>query len=298
MSRLQGYLAIVASAIGFATLAIFGRWAVADGVNTNSLLFLRFTTAAVVMGAICFARREPLPASRSLWPLVGMGAIGYVGQATCYLTALQFASAGLVALLLYLYPVLVAALSVIFLRERLTWPRVLALALALAGVALTAGPVTGEWRGVALALGAAAIYSVYIIVGDRVLAAGSPAAVSPWMSSAVIFAAAGLMAGALMLIGGVAFPRTPAGWGAMAGIVALATLVPVSLFLYGVSRIGATNAALLSTLEPIVTTLLAAWAFNERLGALTLVGGGLILLATVVIVLGRHQTVAAAAPIA
>lgn len=293
MSRLQGYLAIVASAIGFATLAIFGRWAVADGVNTNSLLFLRFTTAAVVMGAICFARREPLPASRSLWPLVGMGAIGYVGQATCYLTALQFASAGLVALLLYLYPVLVAALSVIFLRERLTWPRVLALALALAGVALTAGPVTGEWRGVALALGAAAIYSVYIIVGDRVLTA-----VSPWMSSAVIFASAGLMAGALMLIGGVAFPRTSAGWGAMAGIVALATLVPVSLFLFGVSRIGATNAALLSTLEPIVTTLLAAWAFNERLGALTLVGGGLILLATVVIVLGRHQTASAAAPIA
>jgi len=161
----------------------------------------------------------------------------------------------------------------------------LALALALAGVALTAGPVTGEWRGVALALGAAAIYSVYIIVGDRVLAA-----VSPWMSSAVIFASAGTMSGVLMLFGGVTLPATTGGWGAMAGIVVLATLGPVSLFLLGVSRIGATNAALVSTLEPIVTTLLAAWAFNESLSALTLLGGALILLATVVVVLGRDRS--------
>ena len=285
MSRPQGYAAVVASAIGFATLALFGRWAAADGVNTNSLLFLRFGTAAVVMFAICFARRERLPRARALWPLIGMGAIGYVGQATCYLTALQYASAGLVALLLSLYPVLVAVLSVLFLRDRFTWPRVLALALALAGVALTAGPVTGEWRGVALALGAAAIYSVYIIVGDRVLAA-----VSPWMSSAVIFASAGTMSGVLMLFGGVTLPATTGGWGAMAGIVVLATLGPVSLFLLGVSRIGATNAALVSTLEPIVTTLLAAWAFNESLSALTLLGGALILLATVVVVLGRDRS--------
>lgn len=284
MSRLQGYLAIIASAIGFSTLATFGRWAAADGVNTNSLLFLRFTAAAVVMLAICLARGEKLPAPRSLWPLIGMGAIGYVGQATCYLTALQYASAGLVALLLYLYPVLVAILSVVFLRDRMTWPRVLALGLALAGVALTAGPVSGEWRGIALGLGAAGIYSIYIIVGDRVLAA-----VSPWMSSAVIFASAGAMAGVLMLIGGVAFPATSAGWGAMAGIVTLATLVPVSLFLLGVSRVGATNAALLSTLEPIATALLAAWAFGERLSDLSLMGGALILLATVVVVLGRDR---------
>lgn len=284
MSRLHGYLAIIASAVGFSTLALFGRWVVAEGVNTSSLLFLRFTIAAVVMGAICVARGERLPAPRALWPLIGMGAIGYVGQATCYLTALQFASAGLVSLLLYLYPVLVAALSVLFLRERLTRARVLALLLALGGVALTVGPVTGEWRGVAFALGAAVIYSVYIIIGDRVLAT-----VSPWMSSAVIFAAAGAMSGALSLIGGVTLPATPGGWGSMAGIVALATLMPVSLFLLGVARIGATNAALLSTLEPIVTALLAAWAFAERLGPLTLAGGALILLAAVVVVLGRDR---------
>jgi len=263
---------------------MFGRWVVAEGVNTNSLLFLRFTAAAVVMGLICVARGERLPAQRALWPLIGMGAIGYVGQATCYLTALQFASAGLVSLLLYLYPVLVAALSVLFLRERLTRARVLALLLALGGVALTVGPVTGEWRGVAFALGAAVIYSVYIIIGDRVLAT-----VSPWMSSAVIFAAAGAMSGALMLVGGVTLPATPGGWGSMVGIVALATLMPVSLFLLGVARIGATNAALLSTLEPIVTALLAAWAFTERLSPLTLAGGALILLAAVVVVLGRDR---------
>ena len=84
----------------------------------------------------------------------------------------------------------------------------------------------------------------------------------------------------------------------MAGIVTLATLVPVSLFLLGVSRVGDTNAALLSTLEPIATALLAAWAFGEHLGFWSLIGGALILLATVVVVLGRDRGASATTSIA
>jgi len=56
-----------------------------------------------------------------------MGAIGYVGQAFCYLTALKYASPGLVALLLYLYPVFVAILSAIWLHEPITHRKALTL---------------------------------------------------------------------------------------------------------------------------------------------------------------------------
>ena len=69
----------------------------------------------------------------------------------------------------------------------------------------------------------------------------------------------------------------------MAGIVLLATVIPVVAFLAGLERIGPTNAAMLSTLEPVVTVLLAAWLFAERLEPLTMVGGALILVAVVVL---------------
>jgi drug/metabolite transporter (DMT)-like permease len=60
------------------------------------------------------------------------------------------------------------------------------------------------------------------------------------------------------------------------------------MFLAGLERIGPTNAAMLSTLEPVVTVLLAAWMFGERLQSIALFGGAMILIA--VILLTRGET--------
>ena len=70
-----------------------------------------------------------------------------------------------------------------------------------------------------MALGAAAIYSVNIIVGAQVMKQ-----VSAIQSSTVIFAAGGVMAGLLMVGTGVHLPVTPAGWAAIGGLVVVATV--------------------------------------------------------------------------
>ena len=97
MNRLTGILLIGLSAASFGTLAIFGRYAYADGMDTFTVLFLRFAIAAVVMASLLMLRRETLPGGRVLMQLIGMGALGYVGQSFMYLTAIKYASAGLVA---------------------------------------------------------------------------------------------------------------------------------------------------------------------------------------------------------
>jgi drug/metabolite transporter (DMT)-like permease len=169
MNRALGITFIIISAASFGTLAIFDRYAYADGLDTFTLLFLRFTFSALIMAGLLVARREGLPRGKTLALLIGMDAIGYVGQSFCFVTATQYASAGLVALLLYLYPTFVAILSVIFLKEKLTRSKGIALALATTGVALIVDPQGGRWLGILLAIGAAAIYSVYIIVGTGVM---------------------------------------------------------------------------------------------------------------------------------
>lgn len=289
MKRLLGVILIVISATSFGTLAIFGRYAYADGIDIFTLLFLRFTFAALLMAGLLAFRREPVPRGGVLARLVGMGAIGYVGQSYCYLTAIQYASAGLVALLLYLYPILVAILSVIFLKERLNRAKIIALALASFGAALTANPQGGQWTGVLLALSAATIYSVYIIVGTGVLQQ-----VSAVQSSTVIFAAAGIVYGALTAINRPHWPVTSEGWQAVAAVTLIATVIPVVTFLAGLKRIGPTDASMLSTLEPVVTVLLAALLFGETLQSITLLGGGLILAAVLLVTRGElHRTSAA-----
>lgn len=276
--RLIGILLVAVSAVAFGTLPIFARYAFADGMDALSILFVRFTLAATIMLVVVFIRGERLPRGPSLYRLVGMGAVGYVAQTTAYLTALEYASAGLVAFLLYLYPVFVALLAVLVLGERFTFVKGLALALALGGATLTAGPMEGQVLGILLAIAAATLYSIYIVVGSQVMKD-----VPPVQSSTVIFAAAGLSAGALMVLNGPRLPSSGAGWSAMAAMIGFSTILSVVTFLAGLERVGPTNAALVSMLEPVVTVLLATWVLNETLPPVTLLGGGLILMAVLLL---------------
>jgi Predicted permeases len=284
MKQVTGILLIAVSAASFGTLAIFGRFLYADGLDTFTMLFLRFGFAALLMTVILLVRKEKFPQGKVLLQLIGMGALGYVGQSFSYLSAIKYASAGLVALLLYLYPAFVFILSAIVLREKVTWIKVTALVLALLGTALTVDPAGGQLPGVLFSIAAALIYSVYIIVGTKVMKH-----VSAVQSSMVIFASAGAAYGVLMAINGVHLPATSHGWINIAGIVMVATVIPVVTFLAGLERIGPTNAAMLSTLEPVVTVLLAAWIFEERLQAIVILGGGLILVAVILLTRGELE---------
>jgi drug/metabolite transporter (DMT)-like permease len=285
MKRITGILLIAISAASFGTLAIFGRFLYADGLDTFTMLFLRFGLAAAIMAVILILRREPFPRGKILLQLIGMGAMGYVGQSFSFLSAIKYASAGLVALLLYLYPMFVFILSVIVLHEKVTWVKIAALILALMGTMLTVDPAGGELPGILLAVSAALIYSVYIIVGTDVMKH-----VSAVQSSFVIFASAGTVYGILMGINGAHFPATSSGWLGIAGIVLVATVIPVAAFLAGLERIGPTHAAMLSTLEPVVTVLLAGLLLGERLEIITILGGSLILVAVILLTRSELHT--------
>jgi drug/metabolite transporter (DMT)-like permease len=286
MKQLTGILLIAISAASFGTLAIFSKFLYLDGLDIFTILFLRFGFAAVLMLIILFLRKEKFPHGKTLLQLIGMGALGYVGQSFSYLTAIKYASAGLVALLLYLYPMFVFILSVLVLHEKATWVKIVAILIALIGTALTVDPAGGQLEGILLAIAAALIYSIYIMVGTDVMKH-----VSVVQSSLVIFAAAGMVYGILMAFNGVHFPSTNWGWVNILGIVLVATVIPVAAFLAGLERIGPTNAAMLSTLEPVVTVLLAAWIFGERLQSIALFGGGMILVAVIILTRGEASEI-------
>ena len=135
--RRFGVVLIIISAASFGVMPIFARLAYNAGAEPITVLFLRFTIAAVVMNLIMVLRRTAYPRGLVLLELILLGAIAYVGESLAYFLALEMASAGLVALLLYIYPALVTVLSAIFLKEHLTRMKIVALFLALSGTALT-----------------------------------------------------------------------------------------------------------------------------------------------------------------
>jgi drug/metabolite transporter (DMT)-like permease len=260
-------------------MAIFGKVAYAQGIPLDSLLFLRFAIAGAVMAGWMLITRQAWPRGRSLAGLAVMGGVGYVGQSWCYFSALSHASAGLTALLLYLFPVIVTVLHAVLARRMLRPLRAAAVLVALAGTTLTiGGNVEGQALGVAFGIAAALIYALYIIVGERVTAGigAIPAATVIMLASAV--------SSALIVLGrGFAAPVTPTGWVAVLAIALVCTVVAITAFFAGLSRLGAPDASTLSTLEPLATIVLAAVFLGERISFTQMLGGTIILAAAIVL---------------
>jgi drug/metabolite transporter (DMT)-like permease len=279
--RFSGTILCLGSAAAFGAMAVFGKLAYENGATVGTLLAIRFILAAsglwlvlLVAGRAVEVRALP---RRDVALAFALGACGYAAQAGGYFAALERIDASLLSLLLYTYPVMVALAALALGRERLDGRRIVALALASGGLALVlAGAGTGalDPLGVALGLGAAIVYSAYIITGE-----GIAGRVPPRLLAALVCtgAAATLTIGSALV--GQLRPGalTGAGWGWLACLAGVSTVAAISLFFAGLRRVGPTSAAILSTVEPLVTVLLAMIVFGEMLGTVQLLGGVLVL---------------------
>lgn len=282
--RAGGVFWIALSAAGFGAMAIFAKLAYRDEVSLTTMLFLRFTIAGGLLAAWGAWRGMRWPRGRALAIVAAMGAVGYVGQSFAYFSALRHAGAGLVALLLYLYPAIVTVLSAAIRRRPVGALRAAAVAVALAGTALAVGgDLDSEPVGIVLGIGAALVYSLYILTGERVMPA-----VGALPAAAVVMLSAAGVYGAAAFAEGLALPHGAAGWAALLAIALFSTLFAIVGFFKGMERLGAADASTLSTLEPLVTILLAWLVLGETITAWQLLGGALVLAA--VVVLARSQT--------
>ncbi|CAN5894893.1 EamA family transporter [soil metagenome] len=269
----RGTVAILVAAVGYGFLGVLVKLAIEAGVDVLPLAAWRFLFGAALVALFLAARRRPLAPLQS-WPaLAGLGVL-YSVDALAFIVALQWIPAATAVLVFYVYPVVVVLLAAVFLGERLTARKLAATLAALTGCALTvgAGLSGGRPLGFALVLLAMLALSTYILV-SRPLMRSLPAhgsAVVTLGSTALILAAVALAFDDLALGGGTR------GLLLVVALSVVSTALPITLFLVGIRHIGAGRAAVLSTLEPVVTVLLAALLLDERIGPVQYAGGALI----------------------
>jgi drug/metabolite transporter (DMT)-like permease len=299
--RSTGTIFCLASGAAFGAMAIFGKLAYDEGATVWTLLSVRFIMAATLFWALVFARGHVAElralGRREIGLGLGLGACGYALQSGCYFAALERIDASLLSLLLYTFPAMVAVAAVVMGRERLDALRLVALGLALAGLVLVvagAGTGTLDPVGAALGLGAAVVYSTYILVSERVVERVRPLVLAALVSTG---AAVTLTVGSALL--GQLRPGdlTAAGWGWLACLAVVSTVAAIGLFFAGLQRVGPTTASILSTVEPLVTVLLAYLVFGETLLAIQLAGGALVLAAVVVLQVRRPPARRQAVPV-
>ena len=296
----EGILLALLSAAAYSTSAVFARLAYADGVGLVELLAGRYVGAALVFWLLVARAGLPLPGRRTAARAVLLGLVVFSAQSGLFFSALRRLDAALAVLLLYVYPALVAVGAVLLGRERASLRRGVALAVALGGIALVLagdGDLAGDLLGALLALGAAAAYTVYILVGHGLMRTVPPLVLAALTctGAAVTYAAVGLGTGALR------FEFGPLGWASVAGVTLISTVVAVGTSFAAVMRVGPTVTSIVTTAEIPFGVLLAATILGERLGPFQLAGGALVVSAVLLVQLPlrppfRHPTPVGPAP--
>jgi len=299
--RLKGYGLALLAATCWATGGLTAKWLFTTpspanaswpfpplgiSVDPTTLSGGRALSAFLILLAYLALRRRDTLRIRlrdlrffAVFGIVGMAAVHYT-----YFKTISLTNVATAILLEYLAPVIVLAVSVLFLRHKLTWSLPAGVALSVFGCALVVGAVGGDGlsvspAGIAWGLSSAVFFATYSLMGSWAAGKFSPFTTLVY---GLGFAAAFwlVVLGPASVLEVFADPRTGA---AVVFVAVFSTIIPFSAFLAALSYIAPTNATVTSHAEPVIAGIGAFFLFGEALTPLQLLGGLLVMAAIAVV---------------
>ena len=280
-----GPLAAVIGVLGFSFKAILIKLAYASApIDPVTLLALRMLYSAPFFALMAWwaSTRARAPIARGDWlHILWLGFIGYYLASLVDFMGLQYVTASLERLMLYLYPTLVVVLSAVLLKQRITGRILIALALSYAGIVLVfgrdlslAGDQHALWLGGALVFAGAALYAVYLVAAGPVIG----------RLGSMRFIAWAMLASTAFVLLQFVLTRPMTALAAPARIqvlpltmALLSTVLPTFLIAEAIKRIGANRTSLVGSLGPVFTIWLGWWLLGEPVHWIQLGGVALVL---------------------
>ncbi|SCZ03988.1 DMT family transporter [Alkaliphilus peptidifermentans] len=286
----KGLSFILFSAMAFGVMPIFAKLAYEGGISTAALLSLRFIISGLLLLIYLKAFKINWRVSyRDLLNLFLLGGVFYSATSIFYFSSIKYIHISLTVLLMYTHPMIVAILSAIFNKEKITLKMVLAMFVAFVGLALILGDsfiseLSG--LGIMLAIASAVSYSLYIFVSSRVIKEVQSIVATAYIS---IFASFGMLAIGLIQRD-LTFILNKTVLLPLLGLIFICTIFAILFFLRGVEVLGPTKATIISMFEPVFAAVFSLIIFKEKLSFLQLAGGMAVLCgALMVIAMKGHE---------
>lgn len=284
-SRLAGALMVVVAAIAFSGKAVIIKLAYRHGVDAVTLLALRMIFSAPLFALLAWwAVRGPTVEPLSgpdLRAVLGLGLVGYYLASYFDFLGLQYITAALERLILFVHPTFVILLSALLFHRRITQRDVVAVALSYLGIGLVFGnDVLTQPGNVVLGsfwvLMSALFYAGYLIGSGRLVGrVGS----LRFASYAGLISCVGVVVHYLVTaddLGVILEQPAPVYWLALLMAV-VSTVLPIVLTSEGIRRIGASHASIIASVGPIATIFLGYGFLAEPITAIQLGGCGLVM---------------------
>ncbi len=276
-----GYPAGIITGITYGLNPLFAVPLMNNGATIESILFFRYSFSVVMLGAFLILTKQSFRITvRQAGVLLALGLL-YTSSSIFLFEAYNYIASGLATTLIFLYPVLVAIIMV-FLRVVPSWPVWLSIAATFGGVIIMTQGSEGDSLspvGVALSLGSALVYALFIVIINR------SKAIAPISNTLLTFYS--LMVGAIVFWGKITFSDTAisAGittggdWLNLVGLALLPTIVSTATLAIATRNIGAAKASVLGVFEPITAILIGTLMFGEPLTTNILWGIGIAIVA-------------------
>ena len=287
--KLRGVLYAVLSAVIFGTSPIFFKTIAATGINTTTQVVLRSAVTMALAAVLAVVKKQPILLRGKLLVDALLAFVAGQGVTAILLnSSYAYLPAGMSTSLHFVYPSVVMLACVALFHERVNGPKLAALLLSAAAIVLmTDLHARGQVTGMLFALGSGCTYAFYILYLDKTQLKEIPVwTFTFWSALGCLIAAAalGLSTRTLDVSG-----ATAKGVFLLMLMVPLQSVIAVRLFQLGVRYVGSTAASLLSTMEPVTSTVLGILILHEAVGVQKLVGCAAIVLSVVLVVIGTKR---------
>ena len=277
------YIYIIAAAALWGTMSIFVKKLGSFGLSSMQIVFVRAAVSSLILAAYALAADRSLfrVKPKHLPIFIGTGVISFTAFSYCYFTAMHLCSVSVAAVLLYTAPVFVMIMSAILFKEKITFVKVCAVIITVAGCALMTGVFGGTEQmsavGILFGLGAGLGYAAYSIFGRYGIERYQSLTVTIYT---FIFASAASLPFAIADgFENITVNAESVCWLIAVGIFTSA--LPYLLYTAGLVRVESGRASVIASIEPIVAALIGTFILGEEMNVVKVIGIALVFAAVV-----------------
>lgn len=284
--KTRGYINGILAAVSYGTNPLFALPMYKLGMSVNSVLFYRYLFAVIIYGvSVKLFKKVNLKLSLkefvTIFPLAMLFALSSVTM----FEALKYLDSGVACTILFVYPIIVALISTIFYKEKLTKTSIFAMFLALSGIFMLNGGISGHLNplGVFFILSSALVYAIYMVLVKNLKT------IKHMKYEKLTFYV--MLFGLSVFVYNLKFctelqPITD--WRVFACATALAifpTIISIETINVAIRLIGSTTTAILGALDPLTAIFFGVVVFGEALTVNRVMGIILVLLGAMLIII-------------
>lgn len=286
--KIFGTLCAIGAAVCYGTNPI-GAFLYKEGMTPPSVLFWRFGLAWIIISIVMFFRKEKLSVTRKEFGiLTALGLLFLASSLTLYVS-FTLMDVGVASTILFIYPVLTAAIMAICFKERVTLPTAVSIVMSFVGVMLLYWSPQGDTlsvAGIILVLVSALTYAVYIIIMNRAKLNMSSFKINYYV---LIYCALGNLAVALIEGDGFQTPSSLCSWFYVTWLAIVPAILALVMMVYAAKYIGSTPTAIMGALEPLTAVLIGIFLFKETFSIRLLIGIILIFSSVILIAVQSNK---------